>query len=277
MHHNAVFKSYYLITPLVLNILLLESAQAAIQHPLNELKVIEVPISKQDLTRIAVKDDRIQNVFGSTGEYVLEADEDQGQVFIRPSGVNDFKPIHLTFTTESGHTQDLRLIPQDQDPEALILQAEDQEKKLSHPFIARHEVEDLLRACREQRIPLGYKLMPLALRVNIPKISLWAHPGLGSPGPGSPGLDPGPRDQDPNSSLKAPKNSYFLIREIKGNKLRGLTYEIKNTNKASLVLSESEFAESLPLKKTDIIAILMPTKTLDHGERTEAHVVAYAY
>lgn len=250
MHHNAVFKSYYLITPLVLNILLLESAQAAIQHHLNELKVIEVPISKQDLTRIAIKDDRIQNVFGSTGEYVLEADEDQGQIFVRPSGFNDSKPIHLTLTTESGHTQDLKLIPYDKDPEALILQAEDQEEKLLQPFIARHEVEDLLRACREQRIPLGYKLMPL---------DIWVNP------------------EDPNSSLKASRDSYFLIREIKGEKLRGLTYEVRNTYKTPLILSESEFAESLPLKKTDIVAILMPTKTLDHGERTEVHVVAYAY
>ena len=75
-----------LAVSLTLSFLMATTAQAAIQRPLDELKIIEVPISQQDLTRITVKEDRILNVFGVTGEYVLEADEDQGQIFIRPTG-----------------------------------------------------------------------------------------------------------------------------------------------------------------------------------------------
>jgi hypothetical protein len=58
-------------------LLLGTAAQAAIIHPLNDLKVIEVPISQSGLTRITVKGDRISNVFGVAGEYVMEPDEDQ--------------------------------------------------------------------------------------------------------------------------------------------------------------------------------------------------------
>lgn len=266
---------------LTLSFLIATTAQAAIQHPLDELKAIEVPISKQDLTRITVKEDRILNVFGVTGEYVLEADEDQGQIFIRPAGLNNNKSIHLTLTTEGGHTQDLRLIPQDKKPEALILKVEDNIKKelsrvsgsqvshsplmkdsitgndITHDDLTRDDitrddltregVEDLIDACREGRIPLGYKLAPIPLKN-----------GNGQDSPAS----------------KALTERHSLVKELKGEKLRCLTYEIKNTAKTSLKLSEGEFAKSLSLKIPNIIAILMPTKTLNSGERTHVHVVA---
>nr|MBA3814758.1 type-F conjugative transfer system secretin TraK [Alphaproteobacteria bacterium] len=77
-------------------------SQAAQIHPLNDLKVIEVPISQTGLTRITVKGDRIADVFGMSGEYVMEADEVQGQVFIRPLEPA-LNPISLTVTTEGGH------------------------------------------------------------------------------------------------------------------------------------------------------------------------------
>lgn len=266
---------------LTLSFLMATTAQAAIQHSLDELKAIEVPISKQDLTRITVKEDRILNVFGVTGEYVLEADEDQGQIFIRPAGLNNNKPIHLTLTTEGGHTQDLRLIPQDKKPEALILKAEDNSKKdlpwihgsqlshsppmkdgitnITHDDITRDDiarddltregVEDLIYACREGRIPLGYKLAPIP-------------------------LETGSKERSIRPSTQPFIEPHSLVRELRGEKLRCLTYEIRNTTKTSLTLSEEEFAKSLSLKIPDIIAISMPTKTLNSGERTHVHVVA---
>jgi hypothetical protein len=281
MHHkNISFNNTPWIKSVALSLLMATTAQAAIQRPLDELKVIEVPISKQDLTRITVKEDRILNIFGVTGEYVLEADEDQGQIFIRPNGLNNNKPIHLTLTTEGGHTQDLRLIPQDKKPESLILKAEDNIKKelprdygsqvshsplmnggipddgithdgITHDDITRDDltregVEDLIDACREGRIPLGYKLAPIPLKN-----------GNGQDSPAS----------------KPLTEQHSLVRELRGEKLRCLTYEIKNTAKTSLKFSEGEFATSLSLKIPDIIAILMPIKTLNSGERTHVHVV----
>ena len=228
------------------------AAQGAIQHTLDELKVIEAPISRQGLTRIAVKEDRILNVFGMAGEYVLETDEENGQIFIRPTGYEisnvsktGSHSIHLTLTTEGGNTQDLRLVPQDRAPESIILKADNEvgeeitREKLAQAPVFREEVEALIQACQTKQIPLGYKEMLLTL-VNL-------------------------------------NETAFLLREIQGQKLRGLTYKIQNKTDEAIVFSESEFAKSLPLKPHSLIAILLPKKTLQPGEGAEAYVVARTY
>jgi len=245
-------------------------AQATIVRPLDEMTAIEVPISQQGLTRIKVQGDRILHVFGNAGEYVLETDEDQGQVFIRPTPLEEasVKAISLTLTTEAGHTQDLRLVPKDQAPEALILKADNtvkqeiekdslnEEKRASAPLF-REDVEDLILALQEGRIPLGYKEMPISL-----------------------------------TTLHEP---YSLVRELQGETLRGLTYRIQNKTPDRFVLSESELAKELfihqnlpgyafgsavasgeggPLKSNTLIAILISKKTLTPGEGTDVYVVA---
>ncbi|HUX78478.1 MAG TPA: type-F conjugative transfer system secretin TraK [Alphaproteobacteria bacterium] len=229
--------------------LMATAAHAALVRTLNEMQVIEVPISQQGLTRIKVKDDRILHVFGIAGEYVLETDEDQGQVFIRPVGFGtpDFsgaslKPINLTLTTEAGHTQDLRLMPKNMAPEALILEVDTEikqelEKEKRTPLF-REEVEELIRACQEGRIPLGYKEMPI--------------------------------------SLAALHEPYHLIREIQGEKLRGLTYRVQNNTKETQVLSAEEFAKGVTLQPNALIALLISQKTLKPGERTDVYVAARA-
>lgn len=216
------------------------TVHAAIVHPLDERRVLEVPISKEGLTRIKVEEDRILHVFGLAGEYVLETDEEQGQVFIRPLNLEGKKPISLTLTTEAGHTQDLHLIPKAQAPVTLILKVDtemtqelEREKQASSPLF-REEVEELIHACWDGRIPLGYKEIPLKL-----------------------------------STLQDP---YLLIREIQGQKLRGLTYRVQNHTQELLVLSEPEVAQGLPNR----IALLIVQKTLNPGEGTDVYVVARA-
>lgn len=233
-------------------------SHGALLRPLNDLHVIEAEISRQGLTRITVKQDRILNVFGITGEYVLEADEDQGQIFIRPMGPGSLNPISLTLTTEKGHTQDLQLTPKDKAPEALILQAvEDSEehltKKITQDFPSRDAIEELIKACQEDRIPVGYKPMPLDIKPQqgphrlireIRGSSLKGDPLRGVPLRGLP---------------------------LKGVPLRGLTYEVKNSDTIPWILAESGFAAEL---ETQVIAILMPKKLLKPGESAYVYVVA---
>ena len=220
------------------------TAHAAIIKNLDELRVIQVPISQEDLTRIKVQEDRILHVFGNAGEYVLETDENQGQIFIRPKSSEEeanVKPISLTLTTEEGHTQDLRLIPKHQAPEAIILKSDsvikqeiEKEKRASAPLF-REEIEGLIQALQEGRIPLGYKEMPINL-----------------------------------TTLNEP---YQRVREIQGEKLRGLTYQIQNKTQKLQVLSESEVVKALPFKGHTIVAILISKKTLNPKEGTDIHVV----
>ena len=220
------------------------SAHAAITIQLDEMKVIEVPLSQDGLTRIKVQEDRILHVFGNAGEYLLETDETQGQIFIRPKPSEEeatVKPISLTLTTEGGHTQDLRLVPKHQAPETIILKSDtalkqeiEKEKFASAP-IFREEIEGLMKALQEGRIPLGYKEMPINL------ITL--------------------------------NESYQRVREIQGEKLRGLTYHIQNKTQKAQVLSESEVAKALPFKGHKVVAIFMPQKTLNPKEGTDIHVI----
>ena len=99
----------------------------------------------------------------------------------------------------------------------------------------------MLDACQAGRIPLGYKPAPLPLST----------------------LHGGP---------------HLLVQELKGDALRGLTYEIHNNTKELLILSEPEFAgtwaETGGEELNNLIAILMPQKVLNPGERSLVHVVA---
>lgn len=243
--------------------------QAALERTLNEKTVIEAHISQDNLTRIKVEGDRILHVFGLHGTYALEAEEETGQIFIRPlesfedSPSQKSKPIHLTLTTEKGLTQDLRLVPKNKSPEALILKSpEPKDLKKERNLISQQQLKDLIQACQDNRIPQGYRSVPLK-------------------------IDPPHLYPDP---LTGPFEVQ-LIREVKegegslqgsdlkggglqGRDLKGLTYEIKNTSSNALVLCEQELALRGPIPADYIIAILFSKRTLHPGESTHAYIIA---
>lgn len=268
MHHEKMIfiekifsKKLYLAGLSCLLILCSSSAHSALQKELDELQTLEIPISQEGLTRIAVKEDRIQNVYGVSGEYILEADEENGQIFIRPLTPEWTKGISLTLTTEKGKTQDLRLIPKAQLPEALILKANTdkddnlkKERRLT-AFLNQQEIEKLLQACRENSIPLGYKEAPLKLR--SPHISKAQSLTL--------------------RIVRELKGDIFKGALLKGGPLRGLTYELKTTASKRVALREEEIAESGVLNSEDIIAIQFSTRNVAPGESAYAYIIAKTY
>ena len=214
---------------------------------LNERKGIEASIAKNYPTRIAVKDDRILNVFGSSGEYILETDEAQGQIFIKPN--KGTKSVYLTFTTEKGHTQDLHLTPKDKSPEPLILEEEKEgmrkkQKISNHAPLLRHEVEDLLKACQENRIPMNYRETPLEL-----------------------------------NTMNQGGSPYLLVREVQNETFRGLTFEISNKESIPLILADpgvnlKGMADSLKVPPQDIVAITQSKSVLNPHEKGHLYVIA---
>eukprot|EP01037_Dinobryon_pediforme_P013636 gene13636-13751_t len=78
---------------------------------LSENQRLEIAISSDSMNRIAVTNDRISQIFGDEGTFVSQADENTGQLFIKPSLENGSKPLSITFITENGVTQDLILKP----------------------------------------------------------------------------------------------------------------------------------------------------------------------
>lgn len=83
-------------------------ADVVMMNPATRLKG---NISVDALSRLAVVNDRITQVFGGQDAYEMVIDETMGQVFIKPTVANGTQPISLSFITESKCTQDLLLIP----------------------------------------------------------------------------------------------------------------------------------------------------------------------
>lgn len=88
---------------------------------LAENKRLYAAISATSMNRLAVPNDRISQIFGDDGAFVMQSDELTGQVFIKPSSENGTKPLALTLITENGVTQDLTLDPKEQSPTTIIL------------------------------------------------------------------------------------------------------------------------------------------------------------
>lgn len=93
------------------------------QLPMVNHHQTRIEISSHEMNRIAIKEDRIKQVFGMDDRLIIEVDEDSGQIFLKPRKLafsssfsmdkrrDNPRSINLTITTEKGLTHDLRLIP----------------------------------------------------------------------------------------------------------------------------------------------------------------------
>ncbi len=88
---------------------------------INEHNRLNAKISLDFMNRIAVVNDRIVNIFGDEGTFVVQTDEATGQVFIKPTVENLTQPLSITLITENGITQDLTLTPTKSKAATLIL------------------------------------------------------------------------------------------------------------------------------------------------------------
>jgi conjugal transfer pilus assembly protein TraK len=68
-------------------------------------------ISDRELNRIFVANDRILAVRGIDGAYLLNKDENQGEIFIKPSAIYQARAFSIFVTTEQGHNYNLILVP----------------------------------------------------------------------------------------------------------------------------------------------------------------------
>ncbi len=90
---------------------------------MSEHRRLEAHIATEVMNRLAVANDRIVNVFGDDGAFVVQTDEHTGQLFIKPTPDNKHKPLSLTLITENGLTQDLTLYPSQNKAATLILKS----------------------------------------------------------------------------------------------------------------------------------------------------------
>jgi type-F conjugative transfer system secretin TraK len=69
-----------------------------------------ITIAANELTRIFIKEDRIQNVRGLEGAYILTKDTALGQIYIKPTPPYQAKPFNLFITTEKGQNFNLFIV-----------------------------------------------------------------------------------------------------------------------------------------------------------------------
>lgn len=104
-----MFKKWLLLLILLGNAA--SNAYALISFNVADNQTKKINISANDLTRIYVKDERIQNVRGLEGAYLLIKDAKQGQIYLKPTSPYQRKPFSLFITTEEGHNYNLVVTP----------------------------------------------------------------------------------------------------------------------------------------------------------------------
>jgi type-F conjugative transfer system secretin TraK len=213
----------------------LESQALQIKEAIEDDK-IKVKISFQDLNRMSFKDDRIKNIYGGDGSFVLEHDDSFGQVFLKPTLENGKKPIHLTVITEKGLIQDLMLIPQDIPSETIIIRgAANQEEVETWEQGDRYKnrLIDLIRHLVQGIAPTGYEVKEVD-----EDISQW-------------------KDVEMRR-----------VRVMKGSKYQGEVVLVTNMKLVPIKLTEKLFAS-----KKSVKAISLDKKKLMPGETTELYRV----
>jgi conjugal transfer pilus assembly protein TraK len=100
----------------------------ALSNPVSALQILDAKdgetvlgkISQKEVTRVGFERSRIRKVTGNAGEFVLEKDEEKGQIFIRPVSPDSTKPINLFLTSERS-TVALLLQPVDTPSDSIVI------------------------------------------------------------------------------------------------------------------------------------------------------------
>jgi conjugal transfer pilus assembly protein TraK len=113
-------------------------------------------VSRKEVTRIAFERGRVRKVTGSAGEFVLEKDDEKGQIFVRPTDPQSTKPINLFLTSDRG-TVALLLQPVDTPSDSIVIR-EPRERSAAPTRLeasGRHvrTLKNLLLALAEDALP----------------------------------------------------------------------------------------------------------------------------
>lgn len=160
---------------LVLTILLL-----ALDSPAHALQILDASegetllarISLKEVTRIAFERGRIRRITGNAGEFLIEKDEDRGQIFLRPATTNS-KPINL-FLSSDRSTVSLLLQPVDGPGDSIVIR----EPRPASPSgtVPRGTAHD--RRLKQLIVTLATDAMPEDMTVTEPRQEFSHGPGL---------------------------------------------------------------------------------------------------
>ena len=195
-------------------------------------------LSRKEVTRIAFEHGRVRKVTGSAGEFVLEKDDDKGQIFIRPTDAQSTKPINLFLTSERG-TVALLLQPVDTPRDSIVIRepSDPRERSITPTRLeasGRHvrTLKNLLLQLADDALPEDMQALELAR-----DITLW----------------PGTR--------------LTLQRVLLGTGVVGEKYQLTNTGNTTMEVAETA------LFKSGVMAVSVEQSSLRPGEATNLFVI----
>jgi conjugal transfer pilus assembly protein TraK len=183
---------------------------------------ISANIASQELSRIFIDGDRIASVTGVNGTYLLQNDEQQGAIFIKPTfsyltqrkaNAAQSQTLNIFVATESGHNFILELRPQNIPAETIMLKPKYAAKKALTDNTAPSYQQSLVRlitAMINHAVPNEYT-------VNY--------------------FEPAKKPQ-----YTIEKAELYLTSVYKGEELRGEIYHLINKGKEELQINEQQFA-----------------------------------
>lgn len=223
-------------------------------YPLIDQQRTTVTISQTEQNRIAVLNDRIQQVFGADGAFDVESDEEAGQIFLLATksrfSLSDkpLKPMTMTIITETGLTQDLKLIPQDIEAQSILFkpafsQGEVTQEKAEH----LRQVITLFKAMVKNEELAGY------IKVSLENKS------------SQPSQQASSRFANYNT-LKVGEIAHYISK-----KYEGKIYTLHHQGTQDLFLKESDFLQ------TEDYAVSLSKRRIHKGETIILYVITQGH
>ncbi len=214
---------------------LAESALALQIIDARDGETVLAKVSRQEVTRIAFERARIRRITGNSGDIVLEKDDEQGHVFIRPTDASSTKPINLFLSTEKA-TVALLLQPVDMPSDAIVIRqppaASDSPSRIETASRHVRMVKNLLLALAQDALPED-----MEVRETSRELFVW------------------------------PDTRFVLQRSLVGSGVVAEKFQLTNLASTRLDLSESD------LFKRGVMGISIERASLGSGESTSVFVI----
>jgi len=192
-------------------------------------------ISRKEVTRIRFERGRIRKVTGNAGEFVLEKDEEKGQIFIRPASPDSTKPINL-FVTSERSTVALLLQPVDTPSDTIVIR-EGRDPLKSASRMEKSGVH--VRTLKNLLLAMASDALPDDMEVREPGLDLALWPGV----------------------------RLTLQRALLGAGIVGEKYQLANVGTSDVSLAERD------LYKPGVMAVSLEHSSLRPSEATHLFVI----
>ena len=215
----------------------------SLSNPASALQILDAKdgetvlgkISRKEVTRISFERGRIRKVTGNSGDFVLEKDEEKGQIFIRPVSSESTKPINV-FVSSERSTVALLLQPVDTPSDTIVIR-EGRNPLSSAPRMERSSVH--VRTMKNLLLAMAGDALPEDMEVREParEVALW------------------------------PEVRLTLQRAWLGAGIVGEKYQLANLGSTPLNLAERD------LYKPGVMAVSLERASLLPGESTNVFVI----